>query len=123
MRFPLQSGLLVLALAAPAHAADAAKGERLFAGCKACHTLDKGGPQIAGGPNLHGFFGRPAAQAQGYAYTPALRNAGIVWNDETLAKFIADPKGTVPGTRMIYPGMRKAEDRQDLIAFLKQATK
>jgi len=122
MRYFLRSGLLVLALAAPAQAADAAKGERLYAVCKACHTLHKGGPQIVG-PNLHGFFGRPAAQAQGYAFTPALRNSGIVWNDATLDKFIADPKGTVPGTRMIYPGMRKPEDRENLIAFLKEATK
>jgi cytochrome c len=115
-------GAALVGLAAPAHANDAARGERLYAACKACHTLNAGGLQTAG-PNLHGFFGREAAKAGSYAFSPALKNAGIVWNEQTLDRYLADPKAAVPGTRMIYPGMRKPEDRSDLIAYLKEATK
>ncbi|MGE0723581.1 MAG: cytochrome c family protein [Alphaproteobacteria bacterium] len=115
-------GVVLLGLAAPVLAADAGRGERLYAACKACHTLNQGGLQTAG-PNLHGFFGRPAAQAAGYNFSPALRNAGIVWDEASLDKYLADPRTAVPGTRMIYPGMRKPEDRADLIAYLKEATK
>ena len=99
---------------------DAAAGEKLFAKCKACHTLEAGKNKV--GPSLAGLFGRKAGTAPDYKYSDALANSGITWDEAAVSEYLADPKGKVPGNKMTFPGVKKDEDRANLIAYLKQAT-
>ena len=99
---------------------DPTAGKRVFNQCAACHSLvkDKNGL----GPSLHSVIGRKSATAPGFKnYSPAMQKAGIVWTEENIGKYLADPKAFIPGNRMIYVGMKKEEDRANLIAFLKVA--
>ena len=73
------------------------------------------------GPNLHGLFGRKAGSAD-YQYSDAMKKSGIVWDETTLAEYLKDPKGKVPGTKMTYIGLRQEQQQQDMIAFLEKAT-
>jgi cytochrome c len=110
-------------IAAPAWAeGNEARGERLFnQQCKACHTVEKGGASTVG-PNLHGMFGRKAGTEGGYQSSDAMKKSGIVWDDKTLVEYLKDPKGKVPGTKMVYIGLKQDAQQQDMIAFLKKAT-
>ena len=113
-----------LTFTGPARAADVKTGAKLFNRCKACHTLVAGKNRI--GPSLHGVFGRKAGTVEGYRYSKALKLAGaegLVWNDQTLDKWLAGPKDLVKKTRMSFPGLKKPADRENLIAFLKEAAK
>ena len=111
------------ALPAWAQSGEASRGQRVFnQQCRACHTLDKGGAQTAG-PNLHGVFGRKAGTAEGYAFSDAMKYSGIVWDDTTMAEYNRDPKGKVPGTKMVFNGVKQAGQLADLVAYLKEATK
>ena len=101
-------------------AADPARGEVLALACAACHQFREKVTLI--GPHLHGVFGRPAASVEGFAYSPALRQSGLVWTPRSLEAWLADPSGFVEGTTMAFTGYRSAEDRRDLIAFLLRAT-
>jgi cytochrome c len=99
-----------------------ARGERLFnQQCKACHTLEKDGASPTG-PNLHGVFGRKAGTGGGYESSDAMKNSGIVWDDATMVEYLKNPKGRVPGTKMVYNGLRQEVQQQDMVAFLKKAT-
>jgi len=112
---------LVLAAGGALAEGDEARGERLFnQQCKACHTLDQGGHNLVG-PNLHGLFGRKAGSAA-YQYSDAMKKSGIVWDEATLAGYLKDPKGKVPGTKMTYIGLRQEQQQQDVITFLTKAT-
>jgi cytochrome c len=105
-----------------AQAGDAGRGQRVFnQQCRACHTLEPGGASVAG-PNLHGVFGRKAGTAAGYEFSEALTRSGIVWDETTLAEYNRDPKGRVPGTKMVFNGVKQAGQLADLLAYLKQAT-
>jgi cytochrome c len=108
---------------APARAqGNETRGERLFnQQCKACHTLEKGGASTAG-PNLHGLLGRKAGTGGGYQSSDAMKNSGIVWDDKALVEYLKNPKGKVPGTKMVYIGLKQEAQQQDMIAFLKKAT-
>jgi cytochrome c len=107
--------------AAPASAeGDAAAGEKLFVKCKTCHTLEAGKNKV--GPSLAGLMGRPAASVADFNYSDAMKASGITWDESTLGEYLADPKGKVPGNKMVFPGMKKDEDRANLIAYLKTAT-
>lgn len=75
------------------------------------------------GPNLHGFFGRKTGQAAGFSYSDANKAKGITWNDDTLFEYLENPKKYIPGTKMVFAGLKKANERADLIAYLKSATK
>jgi cytochrome c len=97
------------------------RGERLFLQCRACHTLRPGEPHTVG-PNLAGFFGRSAATADGYAYSAALRQSSLVWDDATLDRWLASPSALVPGTSMAFVGLPDAGQRGALIAWLRTAS-
>ena len=98
--------------------ADAAKGKKLFTKCKACHNAEE--PKHKVGPHLVGIIGRKAGLVDGYKkYSKALKESGIVWDEANLDKWLANPKGMYPGTKMIYPGLKKAEDRAAVIEYLK----
>jgi cytochrome c len=89
--------------------------------CKICHSLDKGGANRVG-PNLYDVFGRKAGVVPGFAYSDAMRNSDIVWDDDTLTKFLSDPKEALPGNRMSFPGITDDAQLRALLQSLKQAT-
>lgn len=100
-----------------AMAGDAEKGEKVFKKCKACHTIDKGDKNKVG-PNLHGVAGQAAGQVAGYKYSSAMAESGLTWDDATLDKYLAKPKDVVPKTKMAFAGLKKADDRADVIAYM-----
>jgi cytochrome c len=100
---------------------DAARGEKQFAECAACHSLEPGVHGV--GPSLHGVFNRTAGAFADYRYSPALKRSGIIWNADTLDAFIAGCQHFIPGNRMPYDSMPDAADRADLIAYLQKATR
>ena len=110
--------LIVFVFNNNAFSADAVKGKKLFTKCKACHNADA--PKNKVGPYLVGIVGRKAGTADGYTkYSKAIKDSGIVWDEANLDKWLTNPKGMYPGTKMIYPGLKKAEDRADVIEYLK----
>ena len=108
-----------LSLAAGAQAQDAGNGERVFAACKLCHQLGVDAKSVAG-PELNGIIGRRAGTVAGFAYSAANKSADITWTGETLAAFLRDPKGVLPGNKMLYAGLKDDQKIADLIAFLRQ---
>jgi cytochrome c len=113
------AGLLV-AMSAAAMADDVEAGKKVFNKCKVCHSLAPGENKI--GPSLAGVIGRPAGSVEGFKYSDAMKNSGITWNEETLDKYLADPKGFIPGNKMAFAGLKKEEDRKNVIAYLKSAS-
>lgn len=101
--------------------ADLANGARQYRRCQSCHTLAEGGRHTIG-PNLHGVIGAPAASQSDFAYSPRLRESGLVWDLETLNAWIENPRALVPQNRMSFVGLRNAEDRRDVIAYIAQET-
>ncbi len=99
--------------------ADAGAGEKIFGKCKACHNADKGGANQVG-PNLWNVVGAPIAHHEGFSYSPALAGkSGGKWTYEELDTYLTSPKSFAPGTKMTFAGLTKAEDRANVIAFLR----
>lgn len=99
---------------------DVANGEKIFNKCKTCHTLEAGKNKV--GPSLQGVIGRTAGTAAEFNYSEAMKTAGaggLVWSEETLDKYLTAPKELVPGNKMPFPGLKKPEERADVIAYLK----
>ncbi|EIE53107.1 cytochrome C [Salipiger aestuarii] len=95
--------------------AEADKGEKVFGKCRACHKIDG---TDATGPHLNGVVGRDIGTVAGFGYSGALDQVGDVWSPENLFAFLENPKGAAPGTTMSFAGLKKAEDRVNLIAYL-----
>lgn len=123
MRAILSSLVLLLpVLALPAAAQDISAGERSFAKCRACHQLGEGARNLVG-PELNGLIGRHSGAVEGYSYSAANKNSGLTWDEATFAEYIKDPKAKIPGTKMIFVGIKSEKEIRDLTAFLKQFDK
>ncbi len=96
---------------------DAANGKRVFVKCMACHAVAEGQNRV--GPSLYGIVGRPAGTIEGFNYSAANKNSGIVWTDEVMFEYLEAPQKYMPGTRMVFPGLPAAQERADVIAYLK----
>jgi cytochrome c len=119
MRIPALA-LAALVLAAPsARAQDVAAGEKVYAQCRACHQIGPGAKNAVG-PQLNGLFGRKAGTIEGYTYSPANKDSGLTWDEATFRDYIKDPRAKIPGTKMIYPGLKDEKRIEDLIAYMKQ---
>ena len=115
--FMITAALGVLA-AAPTMAGDIKAGEKVFKKCKACHVVDK--EKNKTGPHLVNIMGRTAGSLESYKkYSKALKESGIVWNEETLDGYLENPKKYIKGTKMAFGGLKKEKDRKNVIAYLK----
>jgi cytochrome c len=102
-------------------AQDAAAGEKVFAKCKACHIVDEDKNKI--GPGLKGVVGRKAGTHEGFKYSKAMTEAGaggLVWDEANLDKYLTDPKAFLKGNKMAFAGLKKEDERANVIAYLKQ---
>lgn len=103
-----------------AMAADAAAGQAIFARCRICHNVQAGAPNTVG-PNLHGVFGRKAGSVPNFLYSAGMKDSSIVWDDETLRKYLQNPKDFIPGNKMAFPGIKDENEISNLLAYLHQA--
>jgi cytochrome c len=103
------------AASGPAARADLKAGEQVYSRCLGCHALE----YDRTGPRHCGLFGRRAGSVAGFSYSAAMKNSGIVWDEKTLNRFLANPAKTVPGTSMGYAGVKDPKERANLIAYLK----
>lgn len=100
---------------------DVKKGKKVFKKCKACHKVKEG--KNGAGPTLYKVIGRGSAQVEGFNYSPAMKEAGLTWDVETLTAYLKSPKKFVPGTSMSFNGLKKDKDIENLIAYLDDASK
>jgi cytochrome c len=115
-------GVAVVAFACgsvSAQEGDLAAGEKVFKRCAVCHIVTEAKNKV--GPSLHGVFGRPAGTVEGFKYSDAMKNSGIVWSEETIAEYVANPKAYVPKNRMAFPGLKKQDDITNQLAYQKTA--
>jgi cytochrome c len=110
------------AIASEALAQDAAAGKTSFNKCLACHAIGEGAKNKVG-PELNGIDGRKSGTAEGYAYSDANKNSGITWNKEQFLEYIKEPKAKIPGTKMVFAGIKNEKEANDLWAFLSQYDK
>lgn len=101
------------------HAQDAEKGAAVFKKCSPCHKIGPGATNLVG-PELDGLDGRHSGSVAGYTYSDANKNSGIVWEEATFKEYIKDPRAKIPGTKMVFAGIKNEQDINDLWAYLKQ---
>lgn len=127
MRYGMATAVIIHTLAlnaaSPSLAQSAANGEDVFKKCRVCHDV---GPDAKNkiGPPLKGLFGRKAGTSDGFNYSDAMRDAGakgLVWSEDTIEKYLDNPRGFVPGNKMAFVGVKDEIDRKDLLAYLKAA--
>jgi cytochrome c len=119
MRFPIATlvlGVLLTIAAGRGLAADIDAGKAAFKKCALCHTTEAGKNKI--GPSLFGIVGRKPASLDNFNYSEAMKKLDHTWDEPTLDVYLADPRGTVPGTKMIFPGIKDKTERDDVIAYL-----
>ncbi|HET6376506.1 MAG TPA: cytochrome c family protein, partial [Methylocella sp.] len=105
---------------AGAWAADVAEGEKIYnQKCKVCHQIGEGAKNFVG-PQLNGLIGRKTGSVPDYNYSDANKESGITWDEATLKEYLANPKAKIPGTKMIFAGISKESDRDNLIAYMAQ---
>lgn len=110
---------LAAAMTTQARAQDVAAGEQSFKKCLACHAIGEGAKNKVG-PELNGLESRHSGTVAGYSYSEANKNSGITWNEETFKEYIKDPRAKIPGTKMIFPGIKNEKEAASLWAYLKQ---
>ena len=115
-------GILFSMSATLATAADIAAGEKVFKKCKVCHTLEEGGKKKIG-PNLFGIMGRVSGTADGFKFSKAMAAAAVTWDVDTLTQYLTKPKEFIPGNKMAFPGLKKPEQIENVIAFIAENTK
>jgi cytochrome c len=111
--------LTLAATAGAAYAQDPVAGEEVFKKCRVCHQVGETAKNAVG-PKLNGLIGRTAGSVEGFNYSPANKNSGITWTEENFKKYIADPKGFMPGNKMAFAGLKEEKDQADVLAYLKQ---
>lgn len=111
------TALIAVPAAAQMPVGNAAAGEKTFVQCKTCHVVDKGVNRV--GPSLWGVVGRKSGTVPGYKYSAANLKSGAVWTEATLFKYLEAPMKFMPGTKMAFGGLKKPEDRANVIAYLK----
>ena len=119
MRRLLLGTTLIVGMTATASAQDLDNGKAVFGKCRACHQVGEKARNLVG-PSLNGLFGRKAGTIEGFRYSEANKTSGIVWDEATFREYIKNPRAKIPGTKMVFAGIRDDRDIDDLIAYLKQ---
>jgi cytochrome c len=119
MRKFIPVAMLAMAGSSEVLAQDAVAGEKVFGVCKMCHQIGETAKNAVG-PQLNGTIGRKSGTVAGYSYSAANKDSGLTWDEATFREYIQNPKAKVPGTKMIYAGLKDEQKISDLIAFLKQ---
>ncbi len=119
MKRLLVSTALITASASAAFAQDVQKGANVFHICMACHAIGPGATNKVG-PELNGLDGRKSGTAPGYNYSDANKNSGITWDEATFKEYVKDPRAKIPGTKMIFVGIKNEQQINDLWAYIKQ---
>ena len=125
MKISILSTLVVaasLTAASGALAQDAAAGKTSFNKCLACHAIGEGAKNKVG-PELNGLDGRKSGTTEGYSYSTANKDSGITWGKDVFLEYIKDPKAKIPGTKMVFAGIKNEKEANDLWAFLAQYDK
>ena len=119
MRRAVLAALALAASTAAASAQDVTAGEQSFKKCLPCHSVGEGAKNKVG-PELNGIDGRKAGTADGFNYTEANKNSGITWNESVFKEYIKDPRAKIPGTKMVFAGIKNEEEINNLWAYLRQ---
>ena len=109
--------ITVILIFSIANAADPVNGRKVFKKCAACHSLQEDKNKI--GPSLYNLLGRKVGSVEGYKYSKAMKNSGVVWDEESLDKFLTKPRKFIPKTKMSFRGIKKKSLRDDIISYLK----
>ena len=115
----ITAATLIVASAGVTLAQDVEKGATIFKKCALCHKIGPGATNLVG-PVLNGLDGRHSGSVAGFNYSDANKNSGIVWSQQTFGDYIKDPKAKIPGTKMVFAGIKNEQEAKDLWAYLKQ---
>jgi cytochrome c len=119
MRRAVLAAIAFVASTAAASAQDVAAGEQSFKKCLPCHSVGEGAKNKVG-PELNGLDGRKAGTAEGFNYTEANKNSDLTWNESVFKDYIKDPRAKIPGTKMVFAGIKNEQEVNDLWAYLRQ---